>query len=220
MKALVDIHTHNPLSGSTKVLNVRLGMECAPTEGSFSAGIHPWDIEDLHDRLEHLLKRLERASIPCIAIGEVGLDKACDTPWEMQYEVFVRQVKIAAKRQLPLIIHCVKAYNETVALLKDFTLCGVVFHGFIGSTELCQQLTSQGYYISFGFSALRSPKTIEALQNCPLDKLFLESDTEEQNIARLYIHVASIKHIDTETLVENIYNNYKNLFHNELAGEN
>lgn len=218
MKVLVDIHTHNRLSGSTKVLNFRLGMESQPTERPFSAGIHPWDILSINAPLDSLFEQLKL--VDCVAIGEIGLDKVCATPIKHQQEVFARQLSIAEKRQLPVIIHCVKANNEALEILSKYKLNGVVFHGFIGSTQLCQQLITQGYYISFGFSVLRSPKTIEALRNCPPKRLFLESDTEEQEILELYTQVATIKGITIEQLQENIFNNYKTLFHNELAREN
>lgn len=218
MKVFVDIHTHNRLSGSTKVLNFRLGVEPQPTERPFSAGIHPWDILSINAPLDSLFEQLKL--VDCVAIGEIGLDKCCATPMELQQEAFSLQLSIAEKRQLPVIIHCVKAHNEALEILSKYKLNGVVFHGFIGSQRLCQQLVTQGYYISFGFSALRSPKTIEALRHCPLERLFLESDTKEQDIAELYTMVASIKEITTEELQEILHNNYKTLFHNELAREN
>jgi TatD DNase family protein len=97
-------------------------------------------------------------------------------------------------------------------ILKGVALRGVIFHGFIGSSLLCQQLTKQGYYISFGFNALRSPKTMEALRSCPLNRLFLETDTTAKDINDLYAEVAKLKDIDIEELTENIYNNYTKLF--------
>lgn len=210
MKARVDIHTHNPLKQSLRVLNFRLGIDLPPTSGPFSAGIHPWDISSLAESSQELFTQLQE--LPCVAIGEIGLDKACTTPMELQREVFVRQLEVAQQRSLPVIIHCVRAYAEVEQILKGFSLPSIIFHGFIGSEQLCRQLTSQGYYISFGFNALRSPKTIEALRSCPLDRLFLESDTTEQDIEELYSEASKLKGIKIEQLTENIYSNFTKLF--------
>jgi TatD DNase family protein len=210
MKARVDIHTHNPLKQSLGVLNFRLGIEDKPSSGPFSAGIHPWDAMSCFCHLDELLNQLHKEC--CVAIGEIGLDKACSVPLALQSEVFVRQLEVAEKRSLPVIIHCVRAYTEVEQILKGVALRGVIFHGFIGSSLLCRQLTKQGYYISFGFNALRSPKTIEALRSCPLNRLFLETDTTTKDIDDLYTEVAKLKDIDIEELTENIYNNYTKLF--------
>jgi TatD DNase family protein len=210
MKARVDIHTHNPLKQSLGVLNFRLGIEDKPSSGPFSAGIHPWDASGLSGNLDELLAQLQE--LPCVAIGEIGIDKVCNVPIEAQCNAFARQLNIAQQRSLPVIIHCVRAYAEVEKMLKEYTLPSVIFHGFVGSEQLCQKLTAQGYYISFGFNALRSPKTIEALRVYPLDKLFLESDTAEQNIGDLYTEVAQLKGIEIEELTEQINSNYTKLF--------
>ena len=210
MKPFVDIHTHKPLKESLQVANFRLGTEQKPLAEPFSAGIHPWDAEQFYPTLDTICEQL--TTLPCVAIGEIGLDRACSVPTELQQEVFERQIIIAQERNLPIVIHCVKAYNEVAKTLSKYSLRGVVFHGFIGSEELCRNLTNNGYSISFGFGALRSPKTIEAMRITPHEKLFLESDTSEQNIADLYAQVAHVKGINIEALREQIYNNYTKLF--------
>lgn len=210
MGTLIDIHTHNPLSINLGVQNYRLGVDEKPTSKSLSAGIHPWDAERLLPHLERVLEELR--GVECVAIGEVGLDKAASTPFEVQKEIFTLQVEVAASRNLPLIIHCVKAQAEVIEILSRYPTLKAIFHGYIGSPEQLQELVSKRYYISFGFNSLRSPKTRKAIAECPTDRLFLESDTTEENIESLYHSVANIKGLSVEDLTEIININYKRFF--------
>lgn len=212
MIPFVDIHTHLALAeGTFGLISHRLGIE--PTAGigaDCSVGIHPWDVEKV-GAVEPLLRQMR--SIPCRAIGEAGLDKACDADFSRQMKLFEKQVVIAAERNLPLIIHCVRAQSEILAILRHYpNLKAVIFHGFIGSPEQATKLTSRGYYISFGFGALRSPKTVNALRGCSGNALFLESDTTEDSISTLYEQVAEVRKVDIATLKREIYDNYIRIF--------
>ena len=209
MEPFVDIHSHHPLGSNLGLRNHRLGVDSAPPSEPFSAGIHPWDV-GLVDNHEELLAELEH--IKCLAIGEIGLDKACTSDFVLQQEVLERQLEIAARRQLPVIVHCVKSTAEIVATLAHHPLQAVIFHGFIGSTQQARQITEQGYYLSFGFGALRSPRTIEALKACPSSALFLETDTSEVPIPELYAEVAKLRGTTTQTLTEEIFSNYTKIF--------
>ncbi len=209
MEHFVDIHTHNPLGLNLEVRNYRLGIDATPPTEPFSAGIHPWDVDDLPDT-EKLLADLE--SINCLAIGEIGLDKACTSNFATQQELFERQLEIAARRRLPVVVHCVQSNAEVVATLAHYPLRAVVFHGFIGSTEQAEQIWKAGYYTSFGFGALRSPKTLRTIEACPIDRLFLETDDSKTSIATLYEEVTHLRNVSTECLKKDIYNNYKRIF--------
>jgi TatD DNase family protein len=191
------------------VRNYRLGVDAAPPTEPFSAGIHPWDVDDLPDR-ERLLADLE--NINCLAIGEIGLDKACASSFALQQEIFERQLEIAARRNLPVVVHCVKSSAEVVATLAHYPIRAVVFHGFIGSTEQAEQIWKAGYNTSFGFGALRSPKTLQTIKTCPTDRLFLETDDSKISITALYKEVAHLRNVSIESLKNDIYNNYKRVF--------
>lgn len=210
MNQYTNIHTHKEHEGEVAIVSWRIGTEPKPATKLLSAGIHPWDAEVLYPTLEALVAELE--SVDCVAIGEIGLDKACNVPLGIQQEVFARQVEVASRRGLPIVIHCVRAQAEVVAELQKHPLQSVVFHGFIGSKEQAEELLRKGYYLSFGFGALRSPKTMEALREMPLDRLFLESDTAERPIEELYRRVAKEKNIDIERLKKIILDNYTKLF--------
>ncbi len=211
MANFIDIHTHSPLGTGKKVVSRRLGMESAVGSDCVqSVGIHPWDAEVFYPTLYELLSQLE--IIDCVAIGEVGLDKCCKSDFSLQREVFRTQLGVAERRKLPVVIHSVRAQKEVVEMLSEHTLSSVIFHGFIGSPEQARQLVELGWFVSFGFGALRSPKTIEALRIVPLENIFLESDTDERPIEELYEAVAQIKGIEIELLKSEIENNYNKIF--------
>lgn len=210
MEQFVDIHTHHHPSPETLSLsNYRLGVDIAMPCAPFSAGIHPWDADKIAD-CEGLLDELEK--IDCMAIGEIGLDFACSVDRTLQQTLFERQLAIASRRNLPVIIHNVKATAEVLATLALYPIPAVIFHGFIGSKEQLGQIVARGFYVSFGFGALRSPRTIEALVACPATALLLESDTAGEPILALYTEVAKLRQTTTQQLATEIYSNYTKIF--------
>lgn len=209
MNLFVDIHTHLPNPHSIGLCNYRMGIDTILPQGPFSAGIHPWDV-DKTDNTNELLVELEQLN--CDAIGEIGLDFACDADHTMQHTLFEQQLTIASRRNLPVILHSVKSVHQVIATLAHHPLRAAIFHGFIGSVEQMHTIISQGYYLSFGFGLLRSPRTIEALKECPVANLFLETDTSSEPIARLYNEVAILRNTTTEQLRTEIFSNYIKIF--------
>lgn len=209
MDFFVDIHTHKTLLQEGEIGSYRLGCECAPPCGSFSAGIHPWDAET--EGAEVLLQQLQ--GIECVAIGEIGLDWACSVDKERQRWLFEQQLSLAQERNLPIVLHCVKAYNEVEKILQNYHLKAVIFHGFIGSATQALALTRHGYYLSFGFGALRSPKTLKALGVIERKRVLLESDTTTTYpIELLYEGISTLLGTTSEVLKQEIYDNYKRIF--------
>ena len=128
METFLNLHAHRPAASSseTVIRNYILPLPPAgheePEYGqAFSAGIHPWYIP-AHP--EETLKELDRlaASPFCKAIGEAGLDKFVSTSLFLQRELFVRQAELAAAHRLPVIVHCVKAWDELLSHEKTFRL--------------------------------------------------------------------------------------------------
>lgn len=186
---LVDIHTHHPRAG---VLS--------PT----MAGIHPWDAE-------------KGCMLPefrgCDIIGETGLDFAREVDKAAQERLFRAHLETAEKLHKPVVLHVVKAFEPTIKILTDYNIEGIVFHGFMGSEQQAKEALRRGYYLSFGERSLRSPKTRQAIDATPLDRLFCETDDNASlNIADIYTEVAEIKGVALAELERNIYENYKRLF--------
>ena len=152
---ILDIHTHNAQTHAQTIDTV---------------GIHPWHATNCD------LAELERLASSVDAIGEIGLDYACDIPREVQTEVFRAQLAIAEQHKKTVVLHCVRAFEEVMKILADYQLKAVIFHGFIGSIEQAQRAVNQGYFLSFGERTFRSAKTIEAMRSTPLLHLFVETD--------------------------------------------
>ena len=177
------------------------------TEKLFSLGIHPWYIPK--DWAEILLQ-FEQVQV-LNAIGECGLDKVCTTLWELQIEVFQAQIALAERIHKPLIVHCVKAYNECEAQLRNSKV-PVVFHGFNKNTSILNQLLkNKKFYISFG-KAVFYPSLNDTIKNCPMDRLFLETDDAEIEIETVYRKVADIKEVSLKVLEEQVLLNRMKVF--------
>ena len=189
MHRVVDIHTHNP---RPEVLS--------PT----MAGIHPWDAER-----GFVLPDLSSVAI----IGETGLDYVCKVAKEAQQRLMEWHLTEAERLQKPVVIHCVKAFEDVMNMLNKHNLRGVVLHGFIGSKEQAKRATDRGYYLSFGQRSLRSPRTCEALKATPIEQLFCETDDDKRlDIVQIYNEVAKHKSLTFDELAKQIETNYKRLF--------
>lgn len=188
---VVDIHTHNRQSNAQTIETV---------------GIHPW-----HAAMGDISAVEEQAS-KIDAIGEIGLDFACDVPREKQIAIFRAQLSLAERLAKPVVLHCVRAFEEVMRMLRDYHLSAVIFHGFVGSKEQAQQAVNKGYYLSFGERTFRSPKSIEALRNTPLSHLFVESDESTTPIEDIYEKIAELRGVSVAELAAATKENYNRIF--------
>lgn len=205
----IDIHTHRACDDALCIRSYALGVGVQITDTPpFSAGIHPWDAEvaDIGKALEYL------KTAPLAAIGEIGLDYSKSVSIIAQTKVLEAQLQIAQERNLPVILHCVRAYNDILHILKRYTLKAVIFHGYIGSLQQTATITKQGYYISAGQPSLNSPKTIEAIKNTHPERIFAETDDSDESITEIYTKLADILDISTDKLKQIITDNYKTVF--------
>lgn len=143
-------------------------------------GLHP---EDVKADWREVLERIKAAITPeVIAIGEVGLDYYWSREFEKeQLEAFEEQVRWAVELQLPLMIHCRKAQNEMVAIIKKYQkdLPGGVFHCFTGNEHEAEELLQfDRFVLGVGgvstFKKSHLPEVLPAV--VPLDRIVLETD--------------------------------------------
>lgn len=145
------------------------------------------------------------------AVGEIGLDYACDTPREAQINIFKRQLALAEKYQKGVVLHCVRAFEDTMREVKNYKLPFVIFHGFIGSVEQAQRAVNEGYYLSFGERTYRSAKTITALRATPLSHIFVESDESTTPIESIYERIAELRGISVADLTKAVRSNFERI---------
>ncbi|MFM2206139.1 MAG: hypothetical protein RL213_114 [Bacteroidota bacterium] len=210
----IDIHTHNSGNshGSPAILNVLRDFNSIPATGYFSAGLHPWYIDEKTTPSE--FKELETAAEHphVLAIGECGLDKACGTDMELQQEWFLRQIRLADRVHKPLIIHCVRAFEEILKILHDHPFgAPAVFHGFRKSGELADRILSAGHFLSFGHH-LQDERTAEVFSKIPMERVFLETDDSDMDITDIYRLAAKIRCMQLTDLADRIARNAFTVF--------
>lgn len=148
-----------------------------------------------------------------IAIGECGLDKVCSTDFALQQEVFIEQIRLANEIRKPLILHCVRAYEELLHLLDGrLVKVPIIFHGFAKqSLPLAKKIISRGYYLSFG-KTLQSANMRNMLQLLPIEQIFLETDDDQLSIEAVYNLAATAFSITPESLSLQMQKNATKVF--------
>lgn len=215
MHTYIDIHTHKISNASSlEIINVFAG-EKAPVnhDGFFSSAIHPWHVDDDY---EEKLKQLKNcvADTKCIAIGETGLDKVCKADFKMQIEVFKEHIKLSEKYEKPLILHCVKAYNEILNIRTELKARQTwIFHGFNGSYELAERCIENSCMLSYGQLLLNDDtKAAKVFPHIAIENVFFETDDEVIDISEVYARAAKIKGIEVDKLIVAIKNNFLKIF--------
>jgi TatD DNase family protein len=142
--------------------------------------IHPHDARTVTDETFRELRKMAQHE-KVVAIGETGLDYHYNLSLhEDQKRVFIEHLKIAAELALPVIIHCRKAFDETVEILERWGsgVERVVFHCFSGSAEQAKILLKRGFCFSFtGVVTFKNAeKTRKAAAVVPAERLMLETD--------------------------------------------
>jgi len=143
-----------------------------------SFGFHPYDVLENVEELESIERYLDEKSV--IAIGEIGLDYFRDiTPKETQWEAFEKQIEIAKKYNLPIVIHSRDAFSDTISILNNEKYFYGVFHSFDYSKDEVKKVIDMGFYVSFsGMVTFEKRQDLkEALLYVPLDRLLFETDS-------------------------------------------
>ncbi len=195
-----------------------------------AVGIHPHDAHDVTaDTLTELKELAQREKV--VALGETGLDfhYNLSSPSD-QKQAFTAQLNIAKELNLPVIIHCREAFDETMEILSQHGLDirGVVFHCFSGSAEQAKVVLDHGFYISFtGVVTFKNADLIsKAAEIVPTDRLMLETDCpymspepmrkQKINEPALMIHtaryLAELKQMDLTDFTDAVTVTSKNFF--------
>lgn len=199
----VDIHTHNQVSDSNKIVVRNLSLSDAEkfvasdASGFISVGIHPWDLERKEqedDRVDRLRKMATDQRV--VLIGECGLDKNIGVLLEKQVEVFSKHISLSESLKKPLIIHCVRCFNELMELKKQYNPKQKwIVHGFRGKPQLAEQLLRAGMDLSFGEKF--NPESVVCT---PPDRLFVETDESNLPIETIYEKISALKGCKTGDL--------------------
>lgn len=208
----IHIHQYSNQDGVLELVN-QYPQELDDLIPNYSIGIHPWyivenridtDVQIIESKLNHE---------NCFAIGECGLDKRIETSIALQQMVFEKQLALAEKHQKPVIIHCVGAFQEIIAIKKKMNISvPLIIHGFAKSIETANQLVKNGFYLSFGKSLFQINDMDLVFNSVPNDRIFLETDTIEKDIKAVYELAAKYKNIELEEMKAIINANFNTVF--------
>ena len=214
----IDIHSHlgGEHPGIFRVYNLFLEDFYEEIElDVFSCGLHPWHIKN-YDDLENLPEKLKKAiqHPSMIAIGEAGLDKIIPTEMEQQMSVFNDQVELSEKYGKPMIIHCVKAFQQLLKIRKDMNARQPwILHGFNSSPQLAGDLVKKSIFISASPRLMNNEaRCKKILESIPPDCLFIETDDEETGIVEIYTQIAGCLGMKSEQLRDQVQKNYRKIF--------
>lgn len=209
MTDFFNIHTHTSIRPETEILSLSLEQLSTDIHVVYaSVGIHPWNlsIEHSESQWKALCQSIKDKRI--VAIGECGLDKLKGPSLELQTTLFKQEATLAEENSLPLVIHCVKAFNELIQLKKEISPRQPwIIHGFRGKLPLALDCIRHGFYLSIG-----SKFQADALKAIPLDRLFIETDESEESISSIYQRIAQTKGISLQELTEAINKNVRKVF--------
>ena len=209
-----NLHTHK-WTNQHNVLEIvnQYPHEFDATIPYYSIGIHPWFI--VEERIEADLAVIESKiqEKNCLAVGECGLDKRIEIPMELQQMVFEKQLLLAQKHQKVVVIHCVAAFQELIALKKKLNISvPMLIHGFSKNAQLAKQLVDNGFYISFGKYLLLNNELEAVFKSVPNNRFFLETDTVDEGIEAVYGLAAKYKGISVKEIQEMVNYNFLEVF--------
>jgi len=214
---LINLHTHDSdrTQGVFAVENLMMHEGRMPdaSADAFSAGMHPWFLkkENIAKQLDLLSQVADDERV--VAIGEAGYDRRRGASFELQKEVFEAQARLAEEKRKPLIIHCVKGYDDLWAS-KHRIKPGMpwIIHGFNGGINQARQLVAGGMYLSLWVKSVLNGALDPVLAAIPHERIFLETDGFKVGLDLVYERAAMGMKINTGLLADSIRNNYLSLF--------
>lgn len=210
-----NIHTHIPAKDAIRSFSFEEIHEAIHYDAPFSVGIHPWETNTMNCSVAEACLQLEQLLYRknCFAVGECGLDKLRGASLKEQIEILSLQLALAEKTGKPVIIHCVKAFNELISLKKEWINVAMVVHGFRSKMQVAQMIIKQGIKLSFGTYLLSSPSIQEIYSILPDTETFLETDEQEPaEINKLIQFAAKLKNVSLEAFEKKIVQNTHTFF--------
>jgi TatD DNase family protein len=210
----INIHTHHEENDAISILNIFTDVLKITMHNFVSIGLHPWHVQQENVQLKLAELRINATHPHVKAIGECGLDRLTEADLAVQIPVFTEQISIAEAVKKPLIVHCVKAFDELLRIKKSQKITvPLIVHGYNNNTIIAGQLLQNGCYLSFGKALLQENSNAQKMiQELDYEHFFLETDDADVSIKIVYEMAASLKNIPVEELKEKMMLNFKRLF--------
>lgn len=178
-------------------------------------GVHPWNIDSVTDGWTARLRQVLFEN-PSAMVGECGLD-GLRPDMDTQIGIFISQLKIAAELKRTIHIHCVRAWNEMMRLIKSENLPPViVMHAFAGPSEIMTQMPENVFY-SFSPAILdvNHKRVRESVVVCPENRILIESDDMPASVLPdVAATVAELRGTNVERMAEILFNNAQRIITN------
>lgn len=144
-------------------------------------GTHPHDAKYYNESVRQEYQRLALENPKVVAVGEIGLDYHYEySPRDVQKKVFIDQIDLARKLDLPIVIHSREAFEDTYQVLKDHAQgMKVLLHSFNETWEDLEKYLELDFYISLGgmITFKNAKNLIRVVENVPIDRVLLETDS-------------------------------------------
>ena len=226
-------------NGVKYIINVSYDLKSSAESVSLSdkfdfvyaaVGIHPHDVAAVDDSAVSTLEDYALNNKKVVAIGEIGLDYYYDnSPRELQRYWFARQIRLAKKLGLPIIVHDRDAHEDTFNIVREEEAgeVGGVFHCHSGSVEMAKELIKNNFYIAIGGAVTfkNARKVVDVAAFVPDDRLLIETDCpymtpepfrgkrNESSYVRLVAEkIAEIRGVTAEYIARITTENAKKLF--------
>ena len=141
-------------------------------------GFHPDEVDDLTDKDIRDLETLIKTNKKIVGIGEIGLDYYHnDMNIDKQKEIFIKQIELAEKLDLPIVIHSRESIQDVYDILSKHHARGVI-HCFSGSLEMAQLFIKLGFFLGIGgVITFKNSKLKDVVSELSLDNIVLETDS-------------------------------------------
>lgn len=200
-----------------------------------TAGISPNDLEDSWENDIDSIDKIIHTNLnsgKILAVGEIGLDYHYDIDKKIQYEAFMRQIDIANKYDLPIVIHTREAVMDTINILKENPVNKKgVFHCCPLNRELVKEALKLGFYISIAgpVTFKNSKNANEIIDMIPIDKILIETDSpylapdpvrgtrnDSRNLKYIAGKIANVKSISLDDVAKVTYENAKKIYNRKV----
>ena len=193
-------------------------------------GFHPTELSNVKEE-DYLFLEENIKNKKIVAIGEIGLDYHYEnTDKELQKYHFIKQLELAKKYDMPVIIHSRDCINETYNILKDYNLKGIM-HCYSGSVEMARMFNKIGFLLGIGgiVTFKNAVKVVEVIKEIDLEYIVVETDSpylspepfrgkinEPINVGIIMEKICDIKGLRYKEVEDVISSNVLGLFDNML----
>lgn len=225
---LIDFHTHkNKLfrekslakDKSLSVYSFSVGEDIE--EGEYiSIGWHPWDIaeENIPTAMSFIKDNITNNNV--LYVGECGIDRhrANKIPIALQQQIFEKHIELSEYYSKPLLIHCVRAFQEIIYLKKKYKPTQKwIIHGFNNNISIAEMLIAEGIILSFGTALLNENSNAQkVLANVPNNHFMLETDDKDITINDIYKAACEIRGATMDEMEQITQQNFENIIGHKI----